>query len=141
MDIKKKKVGNACRTRNQIRGSKSRGAQGEYSVADSLRPIYPDILVTKQLGFVEQYDLISKENKIAIECKFHKKLSWNECVKIFKKLEKNSPTDYTNYLIYKTNFQPVLVMYRTPPEYDTIAVREFKTIFNVDFIKHTGKKK
>jgi len=128
------------RTKNQIRGSKSKGAQMEYSVADSLRPIFPDILVTKQLGFVSQYDLVSKDSMIVIECKKHKGFSWNELMKYFIKLEEVAPEKYKAFVIFKSNHQPCLVMYRHKISRE-IVVSLFYDVFELDFIKHVGKKK
>jgi hypothetical protein len=96
----------------KVSSRKSKGAQFEYNIQDLLKEIYSDILLTKELGFQLQYDLVSNNSKIAIECKFHRSMTWNECVKLFNKLESKAPKGYNCFLIFKTNRQPVLVMYK-----------------------------
>lgn len=125
------------RTKNQIRGSKQKGSGFEYSCRDSLIPAYPDILITKQLGFVSGYDLISKKELIVWECKRHKGFSWNELVKWYEKLEKNSPKEYSCILLFKANHQPCLIMYRRIIH--TLHVETFEDYYGYSFIKHTGK--
>ena len=126
------------RSKNQIRGSKSKGAQFEYSVKDSLEHVFKDIVLTKELGFVRQYDLISKKHNIAIECKFHKSLSWNKCVKFFTKLEDKAKVFKKHYLIFKSNRQPVLVMYRYYKD-KSVRVCSFEDYFGVQFVTHAKK--
>jgi len=132
----KKKVGNATRTKNQIRNSKSRGAQFEYSVFDSLKHKYKDLFLTKELGFVRQYDLISDTHRVAIECKFHKSISWNRAKKWYYKLEDKAPKLYFCYLIFKSNQQPVLVMFRYGK--GELSCMEFEDYFKTSFVKHKG---
>ncbi len=115
-----------------VRSAKSKGSAFEYDTQHNLKPLFPDILLTKELGFVRQFDLVSEKSSVAIECKFHKKLSWNACKKFFVKLEDKAKEYKRHFLIYKTNFQPVLVMYR---DYKTIRVTEFKDIFKREFKK------
>jgi len=118
------------------RSAKTKGNQFEYSVKDSLEVIYKDILLTKELGFVRQYDLISKSHDIAIECKFHKTMSWNAAKKLFFKLEEKARVFKRHYLIFKTNRQPVLVMYR---DKTGLILMEFETFFGVPFVTHSKK--
>ena len=116
------------------RSAKNKGSQFEYSVFDSLLPIYPDLKLTKELGFVLQYDLVSEKNRLAIECKFHKTMSWNEMKKIHNKLIEVA-SDYSEHvLIFKTNRQPVLA-------FDGMIVMEFENIFAVPFIQRGTKVK
>jgi hypothetical protein len=104
----KKKVGNACRTKNQIRGSKSRGNQFEYRVEYNLKKIYGDsVKLLEKRGFAKEYDI--EIGSIAIECKFHKSMSWNEMKKIWEKLKKVTSNHTKHLLIFKTNRQPVLI--------------------------------
>jgi len=127
------------RTKNQIRGSKSKGSQFEMGVRDSLIQLYPDILLTKQEGYISQYDVISKVDEIAIECKAHQSFSWNELTKLYEKLKEKAPQGYICYLIFKANRQPVLVMTETCK--DCYCVEEFDNQFGKPFIKHVGVKK
>lgn len=137
MDIKKK-VGNKVRTKNQIRGSKSKGSQFEMSVRDSLIVKYPNMLLTKQEGYVTQYDLIDRTERICIECKKHKGFSWNEIEKYYYKLYEKAPVSYNCYVIFQANRQPCLVM---GPSEIGLVVRKFIEVFDVPFIKHVGVKK
>ena len=127
------------RTKNQIRGSKSKGASMEHSVFDSLKGLYNDLRLTKEIGYTLMYDLVSDDGEIAIECKFHKGFSWNELVKTFRKLKKVAPSGYKCYLIFKANRQPVLVM--TESGRECFCVEEFDFTFGVEFIKHVGRNK
>ena len=129
----KKKVGTACRTKNQIRGSKVKGACLEYDVHYSLLRKYDDICLTKQLGFQQQVDVRSEKHNISIECKRLKGISWNQAKKFLDKLIEVSPESHLKYLVFKSNFQPCLVMQY---ENDIISVKEFKNIFGVEFEKH-----
>ena len=129
-----------------IRSAKGKGSLFEMSVRDSLAQKYPDVLLTKQEGFVKQYDIWISSAKIAIECKRHKGFSWRELEKYFLKLEKrikantdeNDDGIYTPYLIFQGNHQPCLVM-----NYDLIwgylNVKTFESVFGIPFLKHKGK--
>ena len=121
------------RTKNQIRGSKSKGASFEYDCQTSLKPSFPDIYRTSERGFQLQYDLQSDLNKTVFECKRHKKVSWNEAKKYFLKLKTKAPEYYTSYLLFKPNRQPCLVMYGSS---HGIIVSEFENLFRTPFIKH-----
>ena len=134
MDIEKKKVGNACRTKNQIRNSKSRGSGFEYDCQESLKQIYEDVYLTKQRGFQLQYDLTTDKYKIVFECKRLKGISWNQLRKIYLNLEKVKPDDYTYYVLFKSNNQPCLV-------FNGRMIRLFENIFGVPFKKHTPIKR
>ena len=130
----KKRVGNACRTKNQIRHSKSSGSSFEYDVQESLKAIYPDIYLTKQRGFQLQYDLQTDTGKAVFECKRLKGISWNELVKVYNKLCKVSPENYEAYLLFKSNHQPCLVFEFTHME---LRITTFEKRFNTPFVKHT----
>lgn len=125
------------RTRNQVRGAKSKGSQFEHSVYDSLIVKYPDLVLTKELGFVRQFDILSRKDLVAIECKFHKSLTWNECKGYFLKLKEKTQYCNKHFLIYKTNHQPVLVMY---DDGFGITIKKFEDYFNLPFIVHNKKK-
>lgn len=122
----------------KIKNRKSKGSQFEYSVLDSLKAGYPDIVLTKQLGFVRQYDLISEFGRIIVECKRHRGFSWNELKKYFIKLEERTSHEYRCYLIFQANHQPPLVMFRLNGL--SIIVIEFDDKF-CKFRKHEGVKK
>jgi hypothetical protein len=112
----------------------TKGNQFEYSCYDSLKPIYPDINLTKHLGFVRQFDLVSEEQKAVFECKKHKGFSWNELIKFFKKLQEKAKDYEDHYLIFQANRQPTLVLYINSENKPTI--RLFKDVFGLDFIVH-----
>lgn len=125
-----------------VRSAKSKGSQYEMSCRDSLQAIYPDILLTKQEGFVQQYDLVSHQSKVVIECKRHKGFTWNDLVKTFNKLYSKAPTGYTPYLLFQGNGQPCLVMYNPMiHNHSCIVVIPFEDMWHVPFVKHVGKKK
>lgn len=116
------------------------------SVRDSLAQKYPDVLLTKQEGFVQGYDISIPSQKITIECKRHKNFSWNELEKYFLKLVKRVEQDKDIYpfLIFQANHQPCLVMkYAILGEHNfgaNILVMKFEDKFEIPFIKHKGKK-
>lgn len=121
------------RTKGQIRSAKSKGAQFEMDTEASLQQIYPECYRTHERGYVMQYDLRDDECEIVYECKFHKSMPWNKAKKYFLKLESLAPEDYESVLIYKSNQQPVLIMYR---HWTKIKVCEFEQHYGVPFIKH-----
>ncbi len=129
-----KKAGNACRTKNQIRGSKSKGSQFEYNVQASLLPKYPTIYLTKQLGFQRQFDVCSDDDKIAIECKKERNTTWNQAKKYLDKLISVTSSEYQRILIYRCNNMPIMVMWRDIQ--GTYLQTEFELYFGVPFIKH-----
>lgn len=122
--------------------STSRRAKGnsfEYNIEASLKPIYPNIRCLERRGFVRQFDLLDEENKIVIECKFHKSLTWNELEGYFDKLwDKKPDTNYTPYIVFKTNRQPVLVFYQNTLGARYIALFEDK--FGVEYIDRYKRK-
>jgi len=121
------------------RAQRQKGSSFEYSVNDSLNQILDHkFILTKQLGFVRQFDIEEPIKKIAIECKFLKSITWNQCVKYHNKLRYRTPEYFEHYLIFKTNQQPVLVMY--VDDSDKLWVSEFETVFGVDFIEHNKSK-
>ena len=120
--MSKKKVGNACRTKNQIRSSKSRGSQAEYEAHYNLKKVIPDLSLTRQLGFPLRYDLVSYEKKAVFEVKKHKGFDWNELVKLFDKLERVKPEGYKAYLLFQANRQPFLVMTKGLLEVDNTSL-------------------
>lgn len=121
-----------------VRTAKSKGNQFEYSIYDSLKGSYPAIRLTKQLGFVSQYDLIDDDNKAVYECKRLKAFSWNQLINFFLKLIENGK-GYTPFLIFKGNQQPCLVMHFDDDL--NICVHEFQTYFGVAFLDRQNKKK
>lgn len=121
-----------------VRSAKSKGSQYEMSVRDSLLPIYPQIRLTKEEGFRDQYDLVDHEKKICIECKKHKGFSWNELEKLYWKLHENAPLGYKRFLIFQGNRQPCLVMSWGP---DCLRIMKFEDVFETRYIVHGKKKK
>lgn len=87
---------------------------------------------TKGIDLVAQSkDLLTYPH--AIECKFHKAFSWNEIVKIYEKTKITTFThlkDYVPIVVFKSNQQPPLVMYKVGEAY---FVQEFTTYFNCEF--------
>lgn len=122
-----------------VRSAKKKGSGMEYNIQESLRAVYPDILLTKELGYQLGYDLVSNKAEMAIEAKFHRTLTWTQAKKLWIKLKVNASEMKDHYLIFKTNFQPVLVMSQHPID-GRICVREFEDVFEVPFIVR-GKKK
>lgn len=120
-----------------IRSAKTKGNQHEYSVYDSLKPIYPNIKLTKQLGFVQQYDLIDEVKGFVIECKRLKGFSWNELTAYFEKLVSKS-NGKKCYLIFRGNRQPCLVMHLDAHLETT--VKTFENVFNTPFVDRQNKK-
>lgn len=131
------KLGKA-RVTTRVRGAKSKGSQFEYDCQASLEPIYKDIFRTSERGFCLQYDLQSDNYHAVFECKRLKGISWNQCVKYFKKLKSKTPTGYTPYLLFKSNQQPCLVMFETLTKEGEkiLSIETFETCFNLPFIKH-----
>lgn len=116
------------------RTAKTKGSQFEYDVWASLKQFYPNTKLAKEMGYQQQFDLINNDAKFVVECKRHKTLSWNEAKKYFNKLEEQKLPNYETYLIFKSNQQPVLVMYWTSAY--GVCVTEFEEYFAVPFIKH-----
>lgn len=113
--------------------AKVKGAKLEYDVQYSLSSIYPDIYRTAERGFQMQYDLRSDNHKVAIECKRLKGISWNQLIKIYKKLCTKAPIFYETYVIFKSNQQPCLVFYKDNLVY---TIKEFDTVFNRTLQNH-----
>lgn len=134
MDTEKKMVGNACRTKNQIRHSKSSGLSFEYDCQESLKAKYPDVYLTKQRGFQLMYDIQTDIGKTVWECKRLKGISWNQLVDLYAKLRDVRPEDYSSYILFKSNHQPCLV-------FDGNTIKRFEDCFSTPFIKHTPVKR
>lgn len=105
--------------------AKDKGNRFEYDVEYSLKPRYPDIRALEKRGFARGYDLASSEHMIAIECKFHRAITWNELVKIFNTIRERA-ADYQVLVVFKTNMQPVLV-------FNGKMITTFADWFNVPF--------
>lgn len=118
-----------------IRAAKSKGNQHEYACQHSLSQIYPDIYRTAERGFVRQFDLCDDVKKAAFECKRLKAMSWNAAVKILEKLERVAPDDYAHYVLFKSNRQPCLVMFRAAGR---IVVQTFEDHFGARYESHRG---
>jgi len=93
-----------------VRAAKNKGSGFEYDVLFSLQQYHKNMYLTSKQGFQQQIDLLDDKDKIAVECKFHRSISWNEAKKYLDKLISKSPKDYRCFLVYKTNFQPVMLM-------------------------------
>lgn len=122
-----------------VRSAKSKGSQFEYACQYSLSKLYPEIWRTSERGFQLQYDL--ECNSFVFECKRLKALSWNQAVKFIEKLEKVCPEDKRPFLLFKSNQQPCLVMYRTLVNPHTLIVMEFEDYFLTPFVKHPSTRK
>ena len=118
----------------EVRNRKSKGSSFEYDVLESINQKYPNSYLTKQRGFQLQYDIQNDRYKFVIECKFHRTISWNEAEKLFNKLVDKKPDKYKPYLIFKTNRQPVLVMYQC--KHGLLHISKFEELFEVPFVKH-----
>ena len=132
----RKKVGNACRSKNQIRNSKARGSSFEYDCQYSLQnwTKYP-VTRTSERGFQMQYDLRidTSSGYIAIECKRLKGISWNQLVKFYEKLESVTEDAELRYILFKSNYQPCLVFYKI---HDNYKIERFDDYFLTKFAKH-----
>jgi hypothetical protein len=115
------------------RSAKSKGSAMEYMTKETLVHIFDNLVLTKELGFVRQYDLVDEKLSVAIECKFHKSISWNQAVKFFTKLENKAKEFEIHYLVFKYNQQPPLVMYRD--DY-AITVKQFEDYFGIPLVRN-----
>jgi hypothetical protein len=122
-----------------VRSAKNKGNQFEYSCLDSLRQALPNTMITKQLGFVQQYDLIDEASNQVFECKRLRGISWNQLVKFWNKLNEVGPKDYKYWVLFQSNNQPCLVFGIN--EVGDLCIRNFETVFGVPFIKHVGVKR
>ena len=116
-----------------IRSAKSKGSALEMDVEYSLRPKMPDIRRLGGEGQFRELDIESKAENVAIECKRLKSISWNQCVKFYKKLVERAPGMFC-YLVFKPNFQPCLVFYKDGN--NEFVIRQFENLFGVLFQKH-----
>ena len=116
---------------------KSKGSQFEMNCRYSLFKVMPSIIRLGSEGFQLQYDLESDTS--VFECKRLKGMSWNQAVKFFIKLETKSPFGKKPYLLFKSNRQPCLVMYKD--DKSQITVKRFEDVFNVMFEKHPSTRK
>ena len=135
----KKRVGNACRGKGQIRASKSKGKDFERNCEASLQQIWSDVHLTHELGYIQQYDIQSNLAFAVWECKRLKGICWNELVKFFNKLRSVAPKNqegkhYACYILFKSNQQPCLV-------FDGDKIEEFERYFGMPFIKHQPVKR
>ena len=124
----------------KIRTAKAKGSQFEYDCQYSLSKLYKDIYRTSERGFQLQYDLRSDVSLTVWECKRLKGISWNQAKKFFSKLQDVKPKDYKGYLLFKSNRQPCLVMYRDDSS-GFVKVVEFENFFNTKFEKHLSTRK
>jgi hypothetical protein len=104
----------------------------------SLTAKYIDIKRTHETGYILQYDLVSNNDKIVWECKFHRHITWNEAVKYLDKLKKIAPQGYQSVLLFKSNQQPCLVM--TEHNTNNKVVMTFEDYYNLPFQKHLSTK-
>jgi len=119
-----------------MKSFRSKGSQFELDVAYNLSKVDTDVRRLYGEGQVLQYDIESKN--YVVECKFHKSISWNEAMKYFLKLkEKTKNKNKIPLLIFKSNRQPVLVMF----ELHHIFVVKFEDFFHIKFESHLKAKK
>ncbi len=121
------------------RSAITKGNQLEYSIRDSLQPFIKDLLLTKEEGYVKQYDLVSHKEQFVIEAKRHRAFSWNELTGYLSKLEQVAPEGYKCVVVFQANRQPALVMARN--KFSQVAVTTFESYFEVTFERHKGVKK
>jgi len=126
------------KTNHKVKNAKAKGSGFERDVLHNLQRTYPHMYLTSKQGFVQQYDLCDDEEKVVVECKRHKSISWNQAKKWFEKLERVAPEGYECLLVFKSNQQPVLVMKR-PLDIGFMAF-EFEQDYGV-FEKHPPVKK
>jgi len=128
-----------------VRSAKSKGSSFEYDCQYSINKVEPGIWRTSERGFQLQYDLES--DWYIIECKRLKGMSWNQAKKFFLKLEKNKLPrkmlgnivgNKVPLLLFKSNQQPCLVMYR---DMEILLVVQFEDYFGVSFEKHPSTRK
>ncbi len=131
----------------KLRTARNKGSCMEYDCLESLQAVYPDAYLTKQRGFQLQWDIQDDKAKIVFECKRLKAMSWNQAEKFFNKLSLLAPKQYKYYLLFKSNQQPCLVMYRETTLIGSlqfigvIKVEKFETFFKTKFVKHTPIKR
>lgn len=105
----------------------------EEDVAYSLRNVFPGISTTQRTGMVQGYDLSTPDRFTVIECKRHKRFTWNEFVKDHKLLTERTPNSQLRYVVVQGNRQPVLVYGNMMGK--GFAVMQFQDFFNVFFEK------
>lgn len=122
---------------------RKKGPEGEYSAFDSLKPIYPNVYLTKQEGFVKRYDLCDDVEYIAIEVKNHAAQTWNSVKKIYlglcKYLIKDGRPNHKPFVIFRPLRHKPLVMYRDQD--GSLIIKEFTNVFGTPYIRRYGKKK
>ena len=112
-----------------------KGNPFERDVEESLRQKYPDAKRTHEEGYFSQYDILVPSQKICIECKRLRGMSWNQALGFLDKLKKVAPKDYQCLLLFQSNRQPCLVMHDDVS--DSVGVHTFEQYFGVQFKKHT----
>lgn len=124
-----------------VRSAKAKGSSFEYDCQYSLQQwTNKPVTRTSERGFQLQYDLAIGEDLdnpiFVIECKRLKGMSWNQAVKFFEKLESVAPVTSIPYLLFQSNHQPCLVMFR---QYGcNITVQTFDDFFMMKFEKHSS---
>lgn len=119
----------------KVRTAKSKGSQFEMDCAYSLKQIYPDLVRYGAEGFQRKFDLCSDKYKLAVECKKHKGISWNELVKLHDKLEDVKPFNYESCILFQSNRQPCLVFWINSMTHNH-CINTFEDVFGVPFLKH-----
>ena len=119
----------------KVRTAKIKGSQFEYACFDSLKQALPNIRLTKQLGFVGQYDLIDEASCKIFECKRLRGISWNQLLKFYIKLKQVAPDNYSCFILFQSNHQPCLVFHQDQFLKD-LCIKSFIDCFQIPFIKH-----
>lgn len=120
-----------------VKSAKIKGSQAEYDVQYSLSQKYPKVYLTKQLGFQQQYDIRNDEGfKFVVEVKRLKGISWNQAVAFFDNLQSVAPEGYVCFLIFQSNRQPPLVMFRALEVKEDTYICTFESVFRIPFLKH-----
>ena len=113
-----------------------KGNPFEYDTAYSLQQA--GYVVNRIDDNTKGVDLIASINDLtfAIECKFHKKFSWNAIEKIFLKTEEyvktNLQEETITFFIFKSNQQPVLIMHR---DLGDLVIQKFEDFFEAPWSK------
>ena len=120
----------------KLKTARQKGSQFELDCEASLKRIFFDLKRLYGEGMYRGFDLETKNFLKVFECKRHKNFSWNELIKYYNKLKERAGNKQP-FLLFKSNRQPVLVMYE---DYESILVRPFEDVFKIDFIKHKFRK-
>ena len=128
---------------------KSKGSQFEYECVDNLKKVFEpfaEVYLTKERGFQRQFDIeiITKLEgdtplSIAVECKKHKSISWNQARKWFEKLEQKATAHSEHWLLMTYNRQPVVLMGRSEGIVVMLEAEEYLSTLTRSEVKWTRR--